>query len=120
MKQELSPEMYAKMKEKVKKLKIKEEKVKEQMKNMENVLKKIQKKREEIGKIFGENKKQKNIKKFDEQSSVNRGSENEGKEKKNGDIKKEEEKNFDEDEIIKIPKKIEEDANDNEIEKEKK
>ena len=82
MKQELSPEMYAKMKEKDKKLKIQEEKVKEQMKNMENVLKKIQKKREEIGKILGENKRQKNIKKFDEQSSVSRESEIEGKEKK--------------------------------------
>ena len=61
-----------------------------------------------------------NKEKFDEQSSVNRGSENEGKEKKNDDIKKEEEKISDEDEKIEIPKKIEEDANDNEIEKEKK
>ena len=127
MKQELSPEMYAKMEEEDKKLKIKEEKVKEQMKNLEkeynakmNLLKKIQKKKEEFGKILLENKKQNNIKKFDEQSSISRESENEGKEKKNDDIKKEEEKISDEDEKIEIPNKKEEDANDNEIEKEKK
>lgn len=113
MKQELSPEIYAKIEEEYKKLEIQEEKVKEQ-------LKKIQKKKEEFGKILLENKKQNNIKKFDEQSSISRESENEGKEKKNDDIKKEEEKISDEDEKIEIPNKKEEDANDNEIEKEKK
>ena len=57
MEQELSPEMYAKMKEEDKKLKIQEEKVREQMKNMEkeynakmNLLKKIQKKEKKLEK----------------------------------------------------------------------